>query len=63
MKHLTKKSLIESSLAQSNYLRMREEENRRAEYEYYGAPLLYKEKKARNPFKVGSLWLTITNNI
>jgi hypothetical protein len=62
MKHFTRKSIIESSLAQSNYLRMREEENRRANYEYYGEPLLYKQDKPKK-FRAGSLWITLKSNI
>jgi len=62
MKHFTRKSIIESSLAQSNYLRMREEENRRVNYEYYGTPLLYKQDKPKK-FRAGSLWITMKSNI
>lgn len=45
MKRFTKKSIKESSLAYANYSRMRETENRLANYPYYGATMEVKSKE------------------
>ena len=62
MKHFTRKSIIESSIAQSNYERMRNDEDKRANYDYYGEPLLYKQITPKK-FRAGSLWITMKSNI
>ena len=60
MKRITKKSIIEASRRMRNeqaILKLAKQDEK--DFEYYGKPVEIKKEKSRNPFKIGSLWLSI----
>ena len=60
MKRITKKSIIEASRRMRNeqaILKLAKQDEK--DFEYYGKPVEIKKEKSRNPFKIGSLCLSI----